>query len=311
MKTQMKAQIDKLLSGVSSIYMPENFICEALLPFIGVSQYSGKLGKYGTSHLRIHNSITGGNGEFRRVQTLTYTTQGYDVESHGLSGLVSKRDYANFDAPFDAERDETMGISSVLLLEKEKGLADTLSDTAIVTQNVTLTGTDKYSDKENSAPVDDFEVARAAVKAGCGKAPDTAWLNWNVWNKLRFHPQLLDSLGFKYDRPGGLKEAELASAMGVKRIFIVDAMFESAKEGQTSALVDVWGNHIWFGVCPENAQVMQTSLGYRVGIKGQQPRKVYKEAKFNPPGSTEILVEDEYDYLLSNLGAVYLIKDAI
>lgn len=311
MKTQMKAQIDKLLTGVSSAYVPEGLLCELLFPMIGVSQYSGKLGKYGTGHLRIVNSVAGGQGKFRQVQTLVVSDTSYNVESHGLEGLVTKRDYANFDAPFDAERDETMGLSTVLFLEKEKSIADALDNESVITQFVALTGEDKYSDKANSAPVDDFSAARAAVKTGCGKAPDTAWMSWDVWNMLRFHPQLLDSLGFKYDRPGGLKEMELAAALGVKRVFISEAMHETGKEGQASSLANVWGNDIFFGVLPEQAGVMQTSLGYRIGMKGQQPRKVYKEAQFNPPGSTAILVEDEYDYMLSNTGALYVIKDAI
>ena len=66
-----------------------------------------------------------------------------------------------------------------------------------------------------------------------------------------------------------------------------------------------------FAFVPESAQIMQKSLGYLMRPTGGQPRKVYKEANFNPPGSTKILVEDEYDMLISDVTCGYVIKAAI
>ncbi len=112
-------------------------------------------------------------------------------------------------------------------------------------------------------------------------------------------------------RPGGLSDQDLARALNVGRVLISKAMYNSAKEGQTDVLAACWGKHLWLGVCPETAQLNQVSAGYRVEFEGGTPRKVYKQACFNPPGSTEILVEDEYDQVLTNVGGIYLFKDAI
>ncbi len=309
--SQMRAIIDKLLTDASSAYFPDQFISEDILPEVQSKQNSGKLGKYGTSHLRIENSLKGGRGKFRRVEAITRSTASFYIEGHGLEGFVSKEDYDNVELPYQAEEDETLGLSTMLWLEKEKLLADSLADTAVMTQNTTLSGSSQLSDYLNSDPIKVFADARAAVVDGCGQEPDTGILSWKVWNKVRFHPGILDALGFKQNRPGGLKEDELASAMGVNRLLIGRAMYESAKEGQASALLPCWGKHIVFAVCPAKAQVRQASLGYMVRKPGSTPRKVYKEPEFNPPGSTKILVEDEYDMLFSNAGAGYLIKNAI
>jgi hypothetical protein len=141
--------------------------------------------------------------------------------------------------------------------------------------------------------------------------PDTVWMDSKVKSVLKFHPQLLDMLGFKQARPGGLNDSELAMALDVKRVIIADASYNSAKEGQTDVLASIWGKHLWFGVIPESAQVRQVSAGYYLGYKGQSPRKVFKNPENNPPGSTSILVKDDYDFLVSNVGAIYLIKAAI
>lgn len=309
--SQLKAQVDKLLTNVSSAYIPEGYISESILPMIGVVQKTGKLGKYGTAHLRIENSVKGGRGKYRTVETRVYSTSTYDVEGHGLEGVVTDDDYRNVEQPFDAEQDEMLGLSTSLWLEKEKSLADTLSSTAVLTQNVTLSGSSQLSDYLNSDPIGVFATARAAVKAGCGALADTAILSWEVWNKVRFHPGILEALGFKNNRPGGLMENELAMAMGVKRILIGVPSYESAAEGQASSLAPVWGKHIVFAVLPQTATVRQVSLGYLVQYSNKKPRQVYKYDLQNPPGSTGILVEDNYDMLISNAGAGYLIKDAI
>jgi hypothetical protein len=308
----MKAIVDKLLTGVSSMYKPEGFICEMLLPEIQSKQYSGLLGKYGTNHLRIENSIKGGRGKYRRVETIVRTTTGYNIEGHGLEGMVTKEDYANVEDPFDAERDETYGLSNVLFLEKEKALADTLTSTAIMTANVTLSGTSQFSDYNNSSPIGIVSTGLAAlIDQGIPASQVTMAMDELVLNKLRFHPELVDALGYKFQRPGGLSGEELAKAFGIKKILVANARYESAKESQTSSLAAVWGKHIVMGAFPDKAQIMQKSVGYMVRPTGGQPRKVYKQANFNPPGSSAILVEDEYDMLISDALSGYLIKAVI
>ena len=311
MSAQLKAQVDKLLTNASSAYIPKDFVCEQVLPSIQVAQYSGLLGKWGTSHLRIENAVKGGRGKYRRVESQARSSTTFLVQGHGLSGMVTKEDYANVEQPFDAERDEVIGLTTMLFLEKEKLLADTLTSTSILTQNTTLSGTTQFSDYNNSDPLAKFSTARVAINDGCGVQPNLAIVPWKVWDKVRYHPQLLDALGFKYDRPGGLKEAELASIMGVEKVLIPNAYYESAKEGQTSSLASVWGKHIVFAVAPSKAEVMQVSLGYMIRMVGGQPRKVYRQSLFNPPGATELLCEDEYDMLVSKVEAGYLMKDVI
>ncbi len=309
--SQLKALVDALLTKVSSAYIPKGYIAEDLLPFIGSLHSTGLLGKYGNSHLRIESSLKAGRGTYKRVETITRSTTSYSIVGHGLEGLVSKEDYKNVLLPFKAEEDEVLGLTTALWLEKEKSLADTLSDTSVLTQNTTLAGTQQYSDYLNSDPVSDFSAARSQVRSGCGEVPNIAIMDWAVFNKLRFHPGILDALGFKQNRPGGIKEDEMASVLAVDKVVIANASYNSAKEGQADALAPVWGKHIMFAVLPDSAMPYQVSLGYIVGYEGEQPRKVYKQTNFNPPDSTSILVEDNYQMLISNAGAGYLIKNAI
>lgn len=308
---QVKAIVDKLLTQASSAYIPTGYVSESALPTIEVVQTTGKLAKYGNSHLRIENSLVAGRGGYRRVEPISRSTDTYTIEGHGLEGVVTADDRRNVEEPYKAEEDEVLGLTSQIWLGKEKGLADTLGSTSILTQNTTLSGTSQYSDFANSDPIDDFITARKAVRDGCGAQADTVVMDWQVANVLRFHPQMLDSLGYKDNRPGGLNMEELANAMGVRRLLLAEAVYNSAKEGQSDSLAPVWGKDIVFGVMPENAQVRQVSLGYLVKYAGKAPRQVYKYPIYNPPESTGIIVEDPYDMFISNANAGYLIKSAI
>jgi hypothetical protein len=310
-QSQMKGIIDPLLTNVSSAYVPKGCIAETILPMVKFSQYTGKLGGYGKNHLRVESSVVGGKGKYRRVDSIVRTTTSFEIEGHGLAGIVTKRDYKNVIDPFDAEKDEVMGLSTILMLEKEKALADTLGNTSIITQNVTLSGTSQLSDYTSSDAISVVNAAKAAVRSGCGAVANTAIMDYDVAEVLRYHPQLLDMLGFKFAKPGGLENSDLAKALGVQKVLIADAKYNSAKEGQTASLSNVWGKNILFAVIPDSAQKYQVALGYDVRLDDGQPRKVYKQQLFNPPGATEILVEDEYDVLLSDVTAAYLIKNAI
>lgn len=309
--TQLKGIVDPLLTNVSSAYIPDGCIAEKLLPQVKFAQYTGLLGGYGKGHLRIENTVVGGKGKYRQVSTITRTTTSFAIEGHGLSGLVTKQDYKNVKDPFDAEKDETMGLSTVLLLEKEKGLADTLTSTSVLTNYTTLSGTSQFSDYANSDPLTVFKTGKLAVKDACGANVNTAVIPYNIAETLRYHPALLDVLGYKYARPGGLSNDDLANALKIEKVLVPDCYYNSAKEGQTDVLASVWGKDIVLAVIPNSAQKYQVSLGYQILLDGGQPRKVYKQSVFNPPEATEILVEDEYDMLISAASAGYLIKAAI
>ena len=311
MASQNRAIVDKLLSNVSSMYKAEGLIADEILPFIGVKQSSGLLGKYGTRHLAIENSVKVGKGKYRQVEPIVRTTTSYNVRGHGLEGIVTKDDYRNVEAPFKAEQDETMGLTSLIQMEKEKIVADSLTSTSILTQNQTLSGTGQFSDYNNSVPVTLISDKKIIIANKIGLMPNKIVCDVVVAEKLRYHPQVLDALGYKYQRAGGLSDAELASAFGVEKFVIASGRYESAAEGAASALLPVWGKHLILMYTPKSAAPYQASLGYRVGFEGQDQRKVYKYAINNPPESTGILVEDEYQYLISDVNCGYLLKDVV
>jgi len=306
-----RASEDRLLTQAIKAYIPEGFIADMILPTVKVRANTGNLGGLTGQHLRILNTVMGGRGMARRVEAIVRDSQTYTILNHGLEGLVTKDDIDNALNPFDAELEESMGLMSLMSLDREKTMSDVLGDTSIITQNVTLSGTAQYNDFTNSDPLGDWITARKTVYDGAGVPPDTAIMSWDVADTLAYHPAILDALGFTQNRAGQLNPAELAKSMGVQRLLIGTPRFNSAQEGQTDALESVWAKNVIFMVAPRVARKYQVSLGYTVRKAGESPRQVFKFNVNNPPKARGIIVTDNYDDLFSDTGAAFLIKDAI
>lgn len=306
-----KAQVDKFLTNVSKGYWLEGGIAEQILtPISNRKQNSGKLAGYGTNHLRLVNTVMAGQGKAPRITTRSVESDSYFIENHGLEGLVTKDDYDNVEDPFDAEKDEVDGLKQLMMVAREKSLADNLTSASILTQNVTLSGSGQLSDYANSDPIGNFNTARETIKSGCGVPPDTAIMSWEVFNKLKFHPQLLE-LGYIQNRTGQLSVQDLAIIMEVDRVLIGAASYETAALGQSSSLGPIWGKHIVFGKLPTTARKRQVSLGYTIRKGGESQNQVFSYMPGNPPGSKAVIVTDNYDDLLSNVSAGYLIRNAV
>lgn len=312
---QLRAIVDKLLTDVSNGLFQElkSFICEELLTNIGVIQQSGIVGKYGTNHLRVHANSMGGRGEAPRVSLVkTDVSQKYLIDDHGLEEIVTPNDYANFELPFDAERDKVLHLTYAMLVAKEVALATAMGSTAAnLTQNTTLTGTSQFSDFQNSDPITNINTARENIRGLVGFYPNVAWCDAAVYEKLRVHPEIWDRLGFKYNQVGQLTQANVEQALNVDKLLVAKAVYNSASEGQSDTIVPIWGKDLFFGVIAPSSGIMQKSLGYNVYFKKQGMRQVWKYAINNPPESTGIICKDSYDMLLSDVNCAYAIYSAI
>lgn len=310
---QMRAIVDKLLTNVSNgnFADEEGYLCERIFPELSVKQDSGLLAKYGTKHLSIEHSLIGGRGAARRVESIARSTTSYLLEKHALEGMVTQSDYDNVEAPYDAEKDETIGVSTLILQGKEFALASALTSTSIMTNYATLSGSDQLSNPSTSSPIGLTQTAKASGKSLAGVIFNTLICSWEVMNYLGYHPELLSTLGFNYARPGGLSDEEVAKALKLTNVYVANSSYESAKEGQTSSLAPIWGKHMIFCYLPDSAKPYQKSLGYYVKKQGVGSRKVYKYPFNNPAGSTGVLVEDHYQYLLSDVNCGYLYRSAV
>lgn len=310
MSTQVRAIVDKLLTNVSNQLIPEGYISELILAPLNVVQSTGLIAGYTNDMLRIIDTRVGGKGMYPMVDTVVRTSQGYILQDHALKEILTEDDFDNVEKPYDAENDAVVALTTHLWLEKEKGLADTMAG-GTITQGVTLAGVNQWSALSTSDPIGDLIAGRKGVRSGCGKKPNMAFMDEDVADVLRFHPQLLDSLGFKESRPGGLDDKELSKALKVKEVFVGEAVYNNSNQPAADVITPVWGTDFWYAHSPRVAAKRQQSLGYRIQRAGQKPRQVFKSFPDEPVNSRKIIVKDKYQQLIANEKCAYRITDAI
>lgn len=305
------ATIDKLLTNVSRglFYGANDFIAEKIFAPIIVKQQSGKIGYYDKEHLRIVNTVMGGRGETPRIEMGTVSDDSYYVEKHGLSGVLTEEDLVNYDKPFEAREDLMLFLLNRLLLGKEKAIADALASTAVMTAYTTLTGTDQWSDYNNSDPISDLSTGRSTIKGSSGRVPRFAVTSWEVIEKLRYHPAILENLGFTRARAGQMTINELKTALDVQELLVGTVNYNSSVMGQTDSLAALWGKHFVLYHKPLRPTKREQSLGFLVHRKDN--RKVYRDPVKSPPEAQMIQVIDNYDYIITDADCGYLVKDCV
>lgn len=310
--SQTKAIVNKLLTTVSNGYFPDGYIAEKVLPLIEVGQKTGILGKYGMNHIRLEQDLIAGLGAARRVEPISRDVSNlYSIDSHALEGVVSEDDLDNSEDPFNAKSDEVMGLTHLILTRKEKILADQLFDPAIVTQGETLVGADKWSDYAGSSPLSVAKTAQNTTLDGCGVQYNAAVMSAKVRNTLSYHPEILENLGFKFDRAGTLSDADIMKAFKLDSLLIGSVAYNTTKEGQADTLGQIWGDSVLFYVKPSSAAKYQTAFGYYARMRSRKGRRVFEYNLDNPPNAIGVIVQDDYSYELVNVKAGYLVSSAI
>jgi len=311
---QSHAINDKLLAGFSrGLFQDESrFINKRIFPEVKSKNLTGKLGSYGKESLRIVNSVMGGRGKARQIHVETTSSDTFIIENHGLSDIITKEDYANYDLPFDIESIRTRQLKTMLMLAREKAMADIINSTSIMTKNTTLSGESQWSDYTNSDPIGDIQTAQASIYDNGGENPAEciAIMGWHVKNKLRYHPQILENLGFSRARAGLMSNAELASALDVSEVLVGTAMYNSSDLGQTDSLSPVWGKHFVLAYSPKVASLEENYLGVTV-VPASNAEIVQKTPKSNPPMSKELVHTMDYDMVLTDANLGYLAKDVV
>lgn len=248
----MPAALDDLravnpVESLFSIFMRNHdYAGLELMPPFMVDDYVGEFWKYDTADALITGDVEraadGSASELEwKPTTATYTTS-----DKAKKTWIGDRAQAHGDVAARPGETATFRVVNYLLLAHEKQVAAVATDTAQLTQNVTLSlATQKYSDTINSDPLGDFSDARLAMKfvpyaaslnPGAGKL--IAVTSPTVLEALRMHP---DILGMFTNQDGPLSLSNIAEAMGVSRVIISAAMKDVA-----GTPTYVWNNDIVF-----------------------------------------------------------------
>ena len=304
MLTPRDVVVDPVLSNVSIAYSNEMYIAEMLMPVFGSKKQQGKYYVYDKANLRRNKTLRAAGAPANESE-YGLTTASFYAEDHALKEKIPFEIIDQADSALSPEMDATESLTEQLLVDKEVALATTMADTASMTQNTTLSGTSQWSDFTNSDPIANIRTGQQAVITGIGRKPNTLVLGKQVYDKLIDHPDIVERVKYAF---GGSPTPELlARIFDVQRVIVAEAVYNTAKEGQTDSLGFIWGKHAWLVYIAPSLRLKQPTFGYTFTYETRQVEKWDDgDAK-----ARYVRVHDNYVQKLVAATAAYLIKNAV
>lgn len=306
------AYVDRALTNLTQAYLNDaaDFMAEKLFPVVNVEKPTGKYWIYNKNNLLIPSSTLRTGRSETKEASFGKTLGNYGpLNEHALKDFISRDEYKQTDAPINVESDVVNFLNEKMLLAQENDLATQLSDTAIITNNTTLSGTSQWSDKANSNPFNDIKTAVIAMRGDALKSPNTVAFSFESWLEVIDHPDFLDRI--KWSRTGVMTEADfiqLFAPYGITQVFIGKAQKNTATEGQTATVGSVWGKHVWVAYITPTPSLRAVNGGYTLRLPGEKYVDRWDVA--DPKGSW-IRNNDYYDQMLFDDTCFYLIKNAV
>lgn len=307
---------DRLVTNVLLAYTNSQFIADKIFPTVpNLVDETGLLGKLSNHHLRQYTSkrslydTSDHRMEFQYTQSDRYNIDFYDLEVYLPDRLQNQ-----LQTPFDARRDSALVLQQALLLEREIAAATALNSTSILTNNVTLSGTSKFSDYDNSTPESVIETARDTIFSATGQEANKCVMSRKAANTLKAHPFFLDlakrNAGQNVSNINLSQFVELfKSYFELEEVFIGKSIKITSKEGQTETKSNVWSDNVVLYNSPSSPSLFVPSFGYSFSIAGKN-RKVNVRRHAKDKGDI-VEVENAYQDMIVDANAAYLIKSVV
>ncbi len=301
-----------LLSGMAQRFYNRAYIADQVLTPATVPNIQGQYHVWDSGVVfREQNTAYGPDGSPNRIDMLATKTS-FTLDDHALTADLDERE-TNQAPEIAVKAAKTRALTNALLLKRERVAAAQLFSGTYITNGATLSGTDQWS-HEDSNPLSKIYTAQN----GQPVLMETLVLGKQVWDALRVHPLILEAV--KYTTGGSAVSTEaLAKYLGVERILVGGAFYNSAAEGQTASNGFIWGKHAL--LChtasgPSSPLMDEVSLGYlaKWGGGGNGGVRVYEgrdAQRGTGAGMQTIKAEMTYKVLITSVACGYLFTNAV
>lgn len=254
---------DPLLTTISVQFQPapDGYLADLVLPPVPVVRESASFWVYDKSRFDVPDSKRAPRAEYNRIDW-NVTTDNYLCHQFGLEGEIDDQERKNAAAPLDLDVDTTEIVTDMVLNNREKRVVDMVTDTSVVTQYTTLSGTSKWTDGVNSDPLGDVKTGRTTIFQATGYRPNRMVIGYTVFEALKLHPQIKEII--KYTERAIVTAALLAAVFEVEEVLVGGVLRRTSKAGQTDALSDVWGANVLLFYSEKSPSLKRASFGYQL-----------------------------------------------
>lgn len=212
------------------------------------------------------------------------TTQGtFNVKNWGVGTPYTGRDLANArrggitDQAFKNAKARWVTTQGVLELEfRVRDLIQTTGNWTTTIAGVTSGPSASQFvqwDQAASTPVDDVLLRKRQMRLLTGFEPNTMIIPELPLLALRKNPQVIARAtpgfyGAGVNVPVQVSVDQLKALFGIQNILTPLSVYNSAAEGQTAVLADIWSNTVWLGYVSPTPTMDDPSAGYQFSWTG-------------------------------------------
>lgn len=239
-------------------YSNQAYVAEEVLFPVPVGRRTGWYTKWGKERFQPNDDRREPGTRSRQVQ-ITVDKESFRLYEWALNTPITDEELeeGQFEYP-ELETQATTSLSDRVALGRERRTARLLTNTAVIDQNETLSGTAQWSDGVNSDPWLNALAARMAIRAATNKRPNVAVIPYDVLEALKMNQSLRDRLADNAIRI--LTIDHIRQLFEVDRIVVPEVVQDL---GEGGGFEDVWGRDVLFAHV--NRQAEQTD-GRTLGV---------------------------------------------
>jgi hypothetical protein len=267
------------LSNISIAFIQgaDKFVASRVFPNIPVSKQSDRYYIYNRGDFnrdemieRAPSSESAGSG-YTLDNTPTYYATQFSIHKD-----VPDQVRANADAMLNPDREATIFVTTKALIRKEKIFVGRYMTTGVWATDITGVASAPGGNQvlqwnnANSDPIGNVRTAKRTIAQSTGFEPNKLILGRPVFDVLLDHPTIIDRI--KYGQTAGgpamTNTQILAQLFGVDEVLVMNAIENTAKEGQTATHAFIGGRVALLTYSAPAPGLMTPSAGYTFSWTG-------------------------------------------
>ena len=192
------------------------------------------------SMLKLHETLRAPKSGYNRADW-TFDLDNFTCQENGWEEVIDDAQAKKYKNLFTYEEMLTRRAIAIILRKQEKRIADAVFNTSTFTPVVL---THEWDDSTNAVPITDVQTGKIAFKDATGLNPDTLIIAHSTFLNLGTNAQIIARV--LYTNPGvgngELTKELIAAALGVERLLVGDAYYDSADDGLAASMTGIWSN---------------------------------------------------------------------
>jgi hypothetical protein len=281
--TQGDVHVNTPLTSISIAYMQNaaNFVADRVFPNVPVAKQADRYWTYDRGFFnRNEMKIRAAGTETAGIGYQVDSSPSYYCDVWGIHHDVPDQVRSNADFAINPDRDATNLVTHQALIRKEVSFAAKYLTTGVWATDITGVATGptgaqvlQWNDPL-STPIEDIAAGKRVVAESTGFEPNKLTIGRAVYDQLKNHPDIVDRIKYGGQSAAGsgnpaiVTIRALAALFEVDDIFVMNAIQNTAKEGQTNAHSFIGGKVALLSFSPASPGLMVPSAGYTFSWTG-------------------------------------------